>query len=137
MVLNGVLERLARYGDDEAIDSIELHVVGHASPVWKGAKSDISAFGKNVDLASARAEYIQHYIYSRYGEFKGAVPVVVRAPEAAPVAPLENTTPAAPAATGSQGSIEGLLQTFDPNNDDQKYRRVDVIIIARPKRRSH
>ena len=135
MVLNGVLERLAQYGDDDAIDSIELHLVGHASPVWKGAKSEMGAFGKNFALASARAEYIRHYIYSRYGEFKGAVPVVVRAPEAAPVAPLENTTPATPASTGSLGSIEGLLRTFDPDDNDQKYRRVDVNIVARPKRR--
>jgi outer membrane protein OmpA-like peptidoglycan-associated protein len=125
-VLNQVLEQLQTYGDDDAIDSIELTIVGHASPRWESASSGTEAFMSNYDLADQRAAYIRHYINDRYSEFQGPAPLVVRAPMTSPIFPEENVTPAQSVTSLSMGSVEGLVHTLDPSNNEERYRRVDI-----------
>lgn len=124
-VLDQILTELTSFGRNAQVSNLELLITGHASPRWRGRPRATDAFAENFRLAQNRANNVEHYLSDAYSAYHGPMPMVVlrpivRALTSPDVLPTDNRT------VGGLGSIQGLLETFDTANDDQRYRRVDV-----------
>lgn len=125
--LNDVLTELHDYGQNATVSDIRLNIVGHASPVWRSARTAEAAALENGQLANQRAQNVRSYIMSAYQEYQGPVPLIMVNPFTSFIVP-DNSTPANVVTSGGRGSEEGLAETADPQNNDQRYRRVDITI---------
>ena len=126
--LNRVLLTLAEYGENPLVDDIDLFINGHASPRWRSAPDEASASVENEGLARSRADHTLTFIERGYNEYEGAIPLVVLNPSSEFSMVLENPLPTDGVFVSGSGSIQGLSETGDPDNDDQIYRRVDIRI---------
>lgn len=121
-VLNRLLEQLATFKSNTAVERIQLSVIGHASPRWRGANF-VGGLDKNYRLSQERAQSARDYVETAYADYEGPVPIIVtRVVTGLP-------PPAAVADENSQlglGSAQGLVTTFDADNDEQRFRRTDL-----------
>ena len=130
--LNQLLGILENFKDDDATDRIELTIIGHASPRWKNANFT-GSLRKNFNLSQARAQNTEDYIESAYAQYEGPVPIVVIS-QIVTASPLIVPVVADDTTTLGLGSAQGLLTTFDPDNDEQRFRRTDVYLRVTFKR---
>jgi hypothetical protein len=128
--LNNVLSDLRDYGSNPNVADMQLYITGHASPIWKSAKTAAAAATENEQLAMRRAKNVRTYIMDVYQQYKGPVSMMVLNPltDAVMVPVPANTTPAKVVSDEGKGSQQGLAETADPKNNDQRYRRVDISI---------
>jgi hypothetical protein len=114
---------------DEALSNgyvsrIVLDVDGHASPIWRGARSPAAADRENSELALQRAESTSLFVLEALDQFGGDLPPVSIVPSGECHA--DGPSSAVETGTESHGSNEGLTETSDRRNDYQRYRRATV-----------
>lgn len=131
--LNDLLARISTLRAEPSVDRIELQFVGQASPRWESERSHAGKLMRNLDLSLRRAQNAEDYIRAAFSMFSGPVPIIVVGPIAGS-APLFGAAPADESTRTGLGSVPGLLQTFDSANDEQRFRRTDVVLRVTFKR---
>jgi hypothetical protein len=125
--LNDLLERIRTLRAEPSVDRIELRFVGQASPRWESERTSAGKFARNLDLSLRRAQNAEDYVSAAFTLFGGPVPIVVVGPIAGS-APFFAPSPADESSRLGLGSMPGLLQSWDTSNDDQRFRRTDVVL---------
>lgn len=131
--LDTLLERIRTLRGEPSVDRIELRFVGQASPRWEGERSQTGKLARNLDLSRRRAANAEDYVHTAFGLFGGPVPIVVIGPIVGSGAGsvLPTAAPADESVRLGVGSVPGLLQTWDSANDDQRFRRANVVLTVR------
>ncbi|MBN1984893.1 MAG: DUF4157 domain-containing protein, partial [Prolixibacteraceae bacterium] len=114
--------------DNPFITSVSISVVGHASPIWRGAGTEQRAAEENLSLAMARAQNTSFELYAGLDTYSDLLPPVSIYPSGV----CEEGSPASEVDFDeeSRGSEEGLAETGDPKNDWQRYRRADIQVFV-------
>ncbi|MCG6187823.1 eCIS core domain-containing protein [Maribellus maritimus] len=114
--------------DNPFLTSISISVVGHASPIWRGAGTEERAAEENMSLAMERAQNTSFELYDGLNTYSDLLPPVSIYPSGV----CEEGSPASEVDFDeeSRGSEEGLAETGDPQNDWQLYRRADIMVYV-------
>ncbi|MGQ1785081.1 eCIS core domain-containing protein [Saccharicrinis sp. GN24d3] len=127
VALNEILSAVSGNLDNTFLSSITISVVGHASPLWTGASEERAAL-ENLNLALTRAQNTSLLLYDGLNAFDGELPPISIISDGV----CEEGTPASEVdfEEESRGSEEGLEQTEDPENDWQRYRKVEITVYV-------
>lgn len=123
-----IIGAVANNLDNPFITSVSISVIGHASPIWRGAGTEQLAAEENLSLAMARAQNTSFELYAGLDTYSDLLPPV----SIYPTGVCEEGSPASQVDFDeeSRGSEEGLAQTEDQQNDWQRYRRADIQVFV-------
>jgi len=122
---------------------LDVEFTGHSSPKYRDAKDEFEAVEKNLVLSQNRLDNSVETVRAAYQDLEGDYPImnpitsleeaatVQKGPTSQPITP--RSVDSAPieleqAQTTNMGSSIGMAETGDPDNNDLRYRRVDIEI---------
>ena len=117
--------------NSDLIDKLIVYTIGHSSPIWRDAKTKEEAASKNMKLAQERIDNTNMFIEEQMNRISGKdksidVDFVGQCIE-------DSISNDVDYSIDNHGSEEGLRETNDLNNNDWRYRRVDIYVYVRRK----
>ena len=111
------------------VDKLIVNTIGHASPLWRDAKTDKQASVNNLKLAQDRINDTNLHIMEHLNRIsRKDMSVNV---DYVGLCIEDSISNEVDYSTYNKGSEEGLRKTNDKNNNDWQYRRVDIVVYVK------
>ena len=128
-IIDTIVKNMLFNYNSAVVDKLIVNTIGHASPLWRDAKTDKQASVNNLKLAQERINDTNLHITEHLNRIsRKDMSVNV---DYVGLCIEDSISNEVDYSTYNKGSEEGLRKTNDKNNNDWQYRRVDIVVYVK------